>query len=144
MSPPEASSSPSAAALHQLRQAVAGLLYPSESDYPFQVNLWRQAAIDPSHPQSLLHHEQQDPQSPVETIGLQPFLNPVMQEQDWFGDSERSRARRFRSLCELLESQLSEITVYRVGSVEMTVYIVGKVKQCPQDAIVLSTKVVET
>lgn len=128
--------------LDTFQHAVDGLLFPSEADYPFTVFLWQEKPEAPTLPDLLLltGHTQD---SPVETIELDTFFSPVTQIQDWYGEEERKKAQQFQTLVELTQNTLSNIRVYRVGTIEIDVYIVGQEPQS-QDWIVLSTLVVET
>ncbi len=80
--------------------------------------------------------------TPVETLDLETFFAPATQPQDWHGDEERAIAHRFQDLVHLLQTHLKAIQVYRLGSIEIPVYIVGQDEA--GDWIIVSTTVVET
>ncbi|MBD1843518.1 nuclease A inhibitor family protein [Cyanobacteria bacterium FACHB-63] len=75
-------------------------------------------------------------------MDLDRFFEPVVTEQDWFGDEEKETAARYRSLLSALKQNLSEIRVYRIGAVEIDVYIVGLTEA--KKVVGIATQIVET
>jgi hypothetical protein len=72
---------------------------------------------------------------------LSDFFRSATEEQDWFGPEEKASAAQFKKLENTIASTLNDVKVYRVGQVEIDVYILGT---CGNDCVGLSTKVVET
>jgi hypothetical protein len=128
------------------KRAVEGLFFPSESDYPFEVRLWQGQAGEELTPETLLQSLDRPVDTPVETADLQQVFAPATAEQDWYNSEEQATAQRFRSLVKLIEETLIDVKVYRLGQVEIDVYIVGKIKAESEsnDWLMLSTQVVET
>ncbi len=124
----------------RLEQAVDGLLYPSESDAPLTVFVWRQPV--PFSAEALLACTGHDSTTPVKTTDLDSFFRPVTTSRAWHGTEEQERTRRFTALHELLEAELSDIQVYKVGSIRIDVYIVGY--DADGNILGLTTNVVET
>ncbi len=108
----------------RLEQASAGLLFPSESDAPLQVFVWRAAA--PFSPAALLGHIGCDQTTPIRTTDVDRFFRPVTQAHPWDGPAEQERLRRFTTLVELLKTELRDLTVYKIGTVAIDVYVVGR------------------
>lgn len=127
------------ALLDTLKQASAGLQYTSESDYPFDVFSWQtdtltaeQVLIETKHPEN----------TPVQVWDLDKFFDQATEEKDWYGPEDKKTVARYKHLVHTLQTTLSDIQVYRVGEIELDVYIVGKT---PEGSLAgLSTKVVET
>ncbi len=107
-----------------LRQAVAGLLYRSESDAPFAVFSWPDCA-DPLSPVEVLAHTGHALGTPVTQQSLEAFFAGLTREKDWYGEEERATARRYRDLRALLARRLPDATVFRVGRVQIEIYVVG-------------------
>jgi Nuclease A inhibitor-like protein len=126
--------------VNRLKQAVEGLTVISESDYPLEVLLW-QCQAAPSVSQ-LLEQMGKPQDSPVEVVEITRFFAPMTQEQDWFEPEDRAIAQKFQALVKLLSETLTEIKVYRVGTIAIDVYIVGKTAL--ENWIILATKVIET
>jgi hypothetical protein len=78
----------------------------------------------------------------VTEIDLETFFQPLIQNQEWYGETERATAQRFHTLLQLIQTELITPKVYRVGQIEINIYIVGKAND--NDWIVLCTQAVET
>jgi hypothetical protein len=109
-----------------LREAVKDLLYMSESDEPFEVVLWKDGTVFDS--QKLLEHSGRAANSPVEIIALSDFFKDLTKEKDWHGEEEKADVRKFQKLLQLVNENLSNPLVFRVGKTEVDIYIVGKTK----------------
>ncbi|MEG4857141.1 nuclease A inhibitor family protein [Microcoleus sp. K1-B6] len=108
---------------HQLKQASKGLLFLSETDAPFEVIHWQaQGELTPAKLLQLTKHL---PDAPVELRTVDEFFSIATQEEDWHDEEEQETAKRFQNLVSVLKQNLSQLQVYRVGSIEIDVYIVG-------------------
>ena len=127
--------------LDRLTAAVARLWYRSESDKPFEVVQW--PAISPSLTSGTLIRLTGDAaETPVHEVALEIFFAPLLVVQDWYGGEDTERAQRYCTLYQLLQRSLTDLHIFRVGSIEVTIYIIGKV---PTGEIVgLRTVTVET
>jgi len=126
--------------LHELKNAAEDLLFLSEADYPFDVVFWSG--------QAKLNHEficvqaGKPPQSPVTEQNVDDFFRNAISEPDWKKGERLNIARRYQALVHLLKSELADIRAYRIGRVDITVFVIGKSPQ--GNWIGLSTKVIET
>lgn len=124
----------------QLKEASEGLLWMSESEYPFEVFTWDKA--DTFTPTLVLKRAGYPPDAPVEVVGVDEFFAPATTEEDWHNEDEKAQVKRYQNLVTTLKQNLKDIQVYRVGEVEIDAYIVGKT---PAGTVAgLSTKAVET
>jgi hypothetical protein len=124
----------------QLQQASEGLLFGSETDAPFEVIHWpTQGELTPT---KLLQLTEHSPDAPVEIVSVDEFFDVANAEEDWHDEEERETAKRFQNLVNILKQNLSQLQVYRVGSVEINAYIVGVTDGGGLAG--LSTKLVET
>ncbi|WP_449415993.1 nuclease A inhibitor family protein [Phormidium nigroviride] len=124
----------------QLTQASEGLLFPSESDAPFEVVHWKAEGI--LTPATLLQLTGHSPNSPVTMMSVDEFFATATQTEDWHDEEEKETVRKFQQLVSVLKQNLSQLQVYRVGSIEIDAYIVGVTQN--GDWAGLSTQVVET
>ena len=124
----------------RLEQAVDGLLFPSESDAPLHVFVWDDPV--PFSPQALLATTGYDSTTPIKAIDLNRFFRPVITKREWHGDEEQERTRRFRELRDLLNAELDDIKVYKIGTAAVDVYVVGRAGD--GNYYGLTTTVVET
>jgi Nuclease A inhibitor-like protein len=128
-----------AAIIDRLKQATADILWASESDYPFEVMTWgRGVEMTPT----ALFKELAAPNMAIETITLADFFAPVLTTEDWYGAEELATVDRYANLVQTIESNLTEVQVFRLGEIEISVYIIGKTPD--GDLIGLKTQSIET
>src|SRR5260221_14715992 len=97
--------------LATLRGAVKGVLYPSETDAPLVPFVWKET--------------KNTAVTVCKAAGLPPSIQ--CQEQsldDFFGDLMDEK--EFKALRQAIETTLSEVKVYRCGSIKVTYYVVGR------------------
>lgn len=108
-----------------MEQAAAGLLVMSESDYPLELIRWNGATeITPEH---LCSVSGRPPGTPIGETDLAGF----------FHSSER-----FRAVVNALENNLSGVRIYKVGEINIPVYIVGR--SPAGNWLGLSTRLIQT
>ena len=122
----------------RLRQASSDLLWSSESDYPFEVVTWQQGVE--LTPTALLSNLTGDDH--VESIALNDLFSPIITVENWYEDEELALVDRYKALLQTIESNLLEVQVFRVGEIEIAIYIIGKT--AAGDIIGLKTYMVET
>lgn len=126
--------------LLKIEQAAQGLLFMSESDYPFQTVYWEGVReISPQFLRSLTRNVEA---TPVEVVSIDEFFRNAMSEENRRTEESRREAKKYRDLAQLLKENLDEIKVYRVGKINIPVYIVGRNKT--GNWLGISTRVVET
>ena len=113
------------------------LLFPSESEYPLEPFTWESTSLTP---ETILTRSQKPADTLIESITLEEFFAPVTTDEDWFDDEDRQVAQRFRDLQAAIAT-LENVQVFRLGAVEIDVYIVGAIGP---DLIGLKTTVIET
>ena len=124
----------------QLKQASKGLFFLSETDAPFEVIHWSaQGKLTPAKLLQLTNHP---PDAPLKMLAVDDFFAIATQEEDWHDEEEGETVKRFQNLVSVLKQNLSQLQVFRVGSINVDVYIVGATPS--GDRTGLSTKLVET
>ena len=108
----------------ELKQLTEGLLFMSESDYPFETVYWTGASEITR--QFLLDQSGQAEDAPVEILSLDDFLRVAMSEESWRSTEGRAEAKRYRALAECLKESLDELKVYKIGRIRTPVYILGR------------------
>lgn len=126
----------------KLKQASDGLLMMSESEYPFEAFLWSNQAQEPITAQKLLQLTGHPQDSPIEEVELEDFFRNCAFEQEWHNELQKSDVNKFQTLVESLKENLKSIKVYRIGTRNIDVYIIGKTLD--EDLAGVSTKIVET
>ncbi len=75
----------------ELTKAVSGLLFSSESDYPFEI---------------IENSAQQNP-ALLKEVEFEHFIERLTAEQDWFGEEEKAKAARYLVIEKLLKDKLN-------------------------------------
>jgi len=125
--------------MEELREATRGLTFMSESDYPFECFNW--GAAEPTH-EFLRGLTGEASDVPVETTTAANFFRVAASEAEWKNAEQLTAARRFQRLLRLLEQNLTDLRVYRVGAVNIPVYVAGR--GASGNWLGVSTRVVET
>jgi hypothetical protein len=126
--------------LKKLEQATAGLLFMSEADYPFEIVSWgamNELAFDYLRARAGVARD-----APVQVVSAEKFFANAVSEPNWKAEDELAVARRYQNLLRLLEEKLEDLKVYKVGEINIAVYIIGKDES--GNRVGLSTRVVET
>jgi hypothetical protein len=125
----------------QLQSAIAGLTYMSESDEPFELCEWPETP-DPLDHAKLLEMISRPPDTKVEEISFEDFFDSLTTDEDWYREEDSETVKKYRHLKAVLLRNLFHLRVFRVGEVEVDIYIVG---QTPDGAWAgIKTKSVET
>ncbi|MFN5613381.1 MAG: nuclease A inhibitor family protein [Pseudanabaena sp.] len=121
----------------RLSQLADGLLFPSESEYPLEPFVWESTTLSS---ENILERSLQPSDTTIEAIALEDFFAPVVTDEDWFEDEDLEIANPLRDLQKAIAT-LENAQVFKVGKVEIDVYIVGAIGP---DLIGLKTTVIET
>ncbi|HKS29891.1 MAG TPA: nuclease A inhibitor family protein [Pyrinomonadaceae bacterium] len=126
--------------IEELKKASEGLMFMSEADYPFEV-VRLEGGAEPVE-QRLRELSGAASDAPVESASLDELFRAAVSEPEWKKGEELATARRFQSLVRLLKENLTDARAYRIGKVNMAVFILGK--SAGGNWLGLSTRVVET
>ncbi|MBD2132606.1 nuclease A inhibitor family protein [Sphaerospermopsis sp. FACHB-1094] len=121
-----------------LKQTTAGLMMPSESEYPFDVFSWESFPLNET---TVLEKAGQSQDTQVKIVGIDDFFRVATTEEDWHKTEEKETVRKFQTLVNTLKTNLNNLQVYKIGSKEIDVYIIGAT---PDGIAGISTKVIET
>lgn len=126
----------------QLTPLLTNLFYPSESDEPIEVVTCYLKQADALTVSQIKDWLMLPPSIYVEETQESDFWQPVVQEEDWFGDEEKERTIKFLQLKELLEKALTVRQVFQVGESEKDVYLLGRQEDGQRAG--LKTKIIQT
>jgi hypothetical protein len=125
--------------IEELRETTRGLTFMSESDYPFEVFNW--GTVEPTH-EFLRGLTGEAADAAVETRTVADFFRVAASEAEWKNGELLGAARRFQTLLRLLEQNLADLKVFRVGAINIPVYVTGRTAS--GNWLGVSTRVVET
>lgn len=121
---------------------VSVLLWASEADYPLALCSWQSQASAPLTVEQLLVLTEHAPNTLVKQVDFLSFFEPATCHQNWYGEEEDKIASQYRHLVQLLQAELIDLQVFKVGEQELDIYIVGHTPD--QQLVGITTKVVET
>jgi len=124
----------------QIKTAAEGLWYISETDaeiFPFTGS-----KTDAVTKENLLRQTGRSVDTPVEEREFNQMFERFVKIRDWFGAEEKATAGKFAALKSLLEKNLTDLKVFKVGRIELDIYFVGLDKEGNLAGI--QTKAVET
>ena len=126
---------------NQENTLLTDLLYPSESDEPVT---WVTCYL--GQPEPLIVSQITDwlmlpPSVLVEERPETDFWRVAVME-DWYDEGQKKRAEQFQRVKQFVENQLTDRQFFRVGQVEIELYLLGKTPEGKRAG--LKTKVIET
>lgn len=124
------------------KQTSHDLLMMSESEYPFEVVFWPGQAQEVLTNQKLLKLTSHPPETPIEIVELDYFFRNCAEVKEWHDEIQKQDVQKFQVLVKTLKDNLTDIKVYRLGTIDIDVYVIGKTSS--GDLAGISTKVVET
>lgn len=109
--------------LSDLEESVKDLWYMSETDSEISVFRGGRASVVSSEE---LKRELAIPaEEKIEERDFKDFFENLTKIQDWYEDEERLTAQRFSKLENLLEENLKNLKVFKIGQIEIDIYAVG-------------------
>jgi len=124
----------------KIKDAAEGLIYISESDA--EIMLFDGGQAKAVTKEEILSRTKKPADSAVEQRKFTEFFARLTEIQDWFGDEEKETAQKYARLKELLERNLRDLKVFKIGKIELDVYIVGL--DAENKLLGIKTKAVET
>jgi Nuclease A inhibitor-like protein len=123
-----------------IKNAAEGLYYVSETDAEIKPFIGQTSQT--VTPEEILKQTDNSVNSVVEQIDFSNFFSRLTKIQDWFGDEEKANANKFVRLKEVLENNLRELKVFKVGKIRLDIYAVGLDEN--DKLLGIKTKAVET
>ena len=110
--------------IDRLAKGAEGLLFSSEADYPLEPFLW----TDPQpFSANLLYTLTKLPEStPITQVKFSEFIAPMVALDPEASEAAKNRATRSKKLIRLLRRIFKDLTVYKLGTIEMPTFIVGR------------------
>lgn len=107
----------------RVKKIVRGLYYISETDA--EILPFTGAKAESVDKETLLAQIGGAVDSQVEERSFDDFFSRLTGIQDWFGDEEKESAQKFSELKEILQKELKDLKVFKIGNVELDIYVVG-------------------
>ena len=133
--------------LKRIADAAEGLFITSETDSPMTPFRWPGFFTEESSVkeagEALRHLQKLPADAPLETITVEKFFQTQTEPDAGDDDEIADEKRRLAQLRDLLAKELQEAVVYRVGTISITAYVLGRVPGT-NDAAGVSAELVET
>ncbi len=124
----------------KLAEICKGLIYMSETDAEFTI--FNGEKTKTLTKETFLSQIKSSPNVAVEEQNFDEFFLRLTTIKDWFSEVERQNAKRFGELQDLLNLNLKDLKVFRIGKIKIDIYIVGI--DAENNLIGLKTYAVET
>ncbi|MFK7947935.1 MAG: nuclease A inhibitor family protein [Saprospiraceae bacterium] len=124
-----------------LKSMSEDLLFTSESDYPFEVICWsiNTEIVDITTIQQYIDNKDK---SIIKELTPDKMLSRMAKSRPYYSTERREKANRFRQIITFFESQVANAKAFKIGEVEIDIYIIGTVGD--SHIIGLKTMAVET
>ncbi|MEY4927304.1 MAG: hypothetical protein RI894_1740 [Bacteroidota bacterium] len=125
--------------IEQLTALTADLYFTSETDAAWTAHL-----LDAAQPVAvqLIALSGRPAETTIEERVWADFSNRIAIIQDWMDEEGKATALRYQATVDYVNQHLTEVKVYRLGSIEIDIFVVGLNADCTP--IALATKAVET
>lgn len=104
---------------------LADLFYPSESDEPVEY-----ISIESEKPLPFSEEDIRDfieaNELPISSIELPAFWEKLTTTKEWYMGEEILRVEKFTALKSAFETHLTHIQGFRVGEIEISIYVFGE------------------
>jgi hypothetical protein len=111
-------------ALARIAKAANGLLFLSEADYSLEPFTWPDGTT--FAPDALYTLTALPASTPVTQEDFNDFFAPMLDLPDDPTPEARIRVTQFRTLVRVLQKTLHDLAVYKLGTIEMPTFIVGR------------------
>ncbi|MER3464489.1 MAG: nuclease [Chitinophagaceae bacterium] len=122
--------------LEKIKAAAHGLLFMSESDYPFEIVQLNGNSVEDEL------KKMSDKEGPITKQNLDDFFRSSTTAYATDGEEQKQNVQRFTNLKKVLSETLNDAQVYRIGSVQIDAFIIGQLSNGSFGG--LKTKLVET
>lgn len=107
----------------QIKQVSEGLYYISETDAEIFPFIGEKAEY--VNAETIIKQTGKEGSVAVEERDFEDFFERLTAYQEWFGDEETEAADKFSKLKELLKANLRELKVFKLGEIEIDIFVVG-------------------
>ncbi len=126
----------------QIETLTADLMYPSESDEKIEYFEMEFSTTQKLSTADFRMFNGIKPETVITELSFDDFFKPLIKIEDWFGDEEKKWAQYSLKLKNLLSEKAKDFQIFKVGTVEIEVFLFGKAEECKW--VGLKTKVIET
>ncbi len=109
-----------------LENLTEDLLYMSESDYPFDFVSFDGSGDKAPSLEGLLERLDLPDDTVTDQETVDQFFHWLTRDEAGMTEEERAEAQRYRDLRQALEANLDDLAIFRIGEIEIRVYLIGR------------------
>lgn len=109
--------------LEQIKNASEGLYYISETDA--EITPFIGSVAESVSKEEVLRQTKNALTTTIEERSFAEIFKRLTKIQDWYGEEETATVSKYAVLKELLEKNLKDLKVFKIGTIELDVYFVG-------------------
>ena len=106
----------------QLESLCEGLIYVSETDAPVTAFV---SETDSLVGGNILQQITGKMVDRIDEVSFANFFERLTIVKDWYGDREKTQAKKFLDLQKLIEENLSDLKVFRIGEIRIQIFAGG-------------------
>lgn len=107
----------------KIKNISGNLRYMSETDA--EIRFFEGGPVDAVNKDSLLAQIGKPGGAWIEERDFAETFKRLTKIEEWYGDEEKESARKFAALRDVLQQNLRDLRVFKIGRIEKDVYIVG-------------------
>jgi len=107
----------------QVESLCKSLTYISETDAP--IVYFSGPNTGDVNADLILEYAGGNRERPVVEVSLDDFFGRLTAVKEWFDESRTARAKKFLELRRLLEESLTALCVYKIGEIQIEIFIAG-------------------
>lgn len=109
--------------LEEIKKASEGLYYISETDA--EIRPFDGGKSETVTGAEILERTESEPGAMIEERDFDEFFRRLVKTEDWYDEEDLVNVRRFICLKKLLEENLHDLRVFRIGEIQIKIYVVG-------------------
>ena len=108
----------------RIASACEDLFFVSETDAPVEpVEFPNMTELSPAALREALDRGDEEP---VKSADATEFFDRLTRPQEWHIETEKEVTRRFLHLRDVMENELEDIHLFRVGKVQVEIFVIGR------------------
>lgn len=107
----------------ELEKSVKDLWYMSETDAKVEIFAGKKA--DSVTKEILVEQINISSETNIEERDFAEFFENLTKIQGWYGEEEKETAAKFSTVQKLLEENLKNLKIFKIGQIEIDIYVVG-------------------
>ena len=111
----------------RIEKAREGLVYVSETDA--QIELFFNASMNEPSAKELLRWLGKQDETVAESADPEDFFGRLTSAKEWHMKDQTRNVLKFKKLQQLLEKELANLRVIRIGKIRVETYVIGKSKE---------------